>query len=197
MCVGNNGKHAQSALQHRLLRLAVPAHLRPSCRNQGQISHKGRACVKRGWCGRQACAGRCLHAWACALRTASMHRWPWSTHQVDGDAPHHLARYSTGSFTTVQSWDQAGSICALSRSRSQEKGRIEASDRRAAAAREPYPRATGLPSRSANPGILTSRHLSFRAKKKCLPWTRRRRKRRVRSKEGVPAGCRRRVRDHT
>ena len=95
-----------------------------------------------------------------------MHRWPWSTHQVDGDAPHHLARYSTGSFTTVQSWDQAGSICALSRSRSQEKGRIEASDRRAAAAREPYPRRTCPPPRSAKAGILTSRDLSFRAKKK-------------------------------
>ena len=71
-----------------------------------------------------------------------MHRWPRSTHQVAVDAPHNLGRYSTGSFTTVQSWDQAGSICALSRSRSQEKGRTEASDRRAAAAREPYPRRT-------------------------------------------------------
>ena len=46
------------------------------------------------------------------------------------DAPHNFARYTTGSFTTVQSWDQAGPTCALYRSRSQEKGRTEASDRR-------------------------------------------------------------------
>ena len=53
-----------------------------------------------------------------------------SIHKFDADAPHNLARYSTGSFTTVRSWDQARPTCALSRSRSQERGRTEASDRR-------------------------------------------------------------------
>ena len=95
-----------------------------------------------------------------------MHRWPQSTHKVDADAPHNLARYSTGSFTAARSWDQAGPTCALSRSRSQEKGRTEASDRRSRRRGSRYPRATGLPSRSAKAGILTSRHLSFRPKKK-------------------------------
>ena len=166
MCVGNNGKHAQSALKQRLLRLAVPAHRRPSCRNQDQISHKGRACVQRGWRGRQAYAGRCHQAKARASRTDSMHRWPLSTHKVDADAPHNLACYSTGSFTTVRSWDQAGPTSALSRSRSQEKGRTEASDRRSRRRGRRYPRATGLTPRSAKAGILTSRHLSFRPKKK-------------------------------
>ena len=95
-----------------------------------------------------------------------MHRWPQSTHKVDADAPHNLARYSTGSFTAARSWDQAGPTCALSRSRSQERGRTEASDRRSRRRGSRYPRATGLPSRSAKAGILTSRHLSFRPKKK-------------------------------
>ena len=95
-----------------------------------------------------------------------MHRWPRSTHQVAVDAPHNLGRYSTGSFTTVQSWDQAGPTCALSRSRSQERRRTEASDRRTGRRGSRYPRPTGLPSRSAKRGILTSRHLSFRPKKK-------------------------------
>ena len=89
-----------------------------------------------------------------------------SIHKFDADAPHNLARYSTGSFTTVRSWDQARPTCALSRSRSQERGRTEASDRRSRRRGSRYPRATGLPSRSAKAGILTSRHLSFRPKKK-------------------------------
>ena len=76
------------------------------------------------------------------------------------------ACYSTGSFTTVRSWDQAGPTSALSRSRSQEKGRTEASDRRSRRRGRRYPRATGLTPRSAKAGILTSRHLSFRPKKK-------------------------------
>jgi hypothetical protein len=47
---------------------------------------------------------------------------PWrSTHQADADAPDNLARYSTGSFTTVQSLEQDESTRALSRSRSQER----------------------------------------------------------------------------
>ena len=95
-----------------------------------------------------------------------MHRWPQSTHKVDADAPHNLARYSTASFTAARSWDQAGPTSALSRSRSQERGRTEASDRRSRRRGSRYPRATGLPSRSAKAGILTSRHLSFRPKKK-------------------------------
>ena len=85
-----------------------------------------------------------------------------SIHKFDADAPHNLARYSTGSFTTVRSWDQAGPTSALSRSRSQEKGRTEASDRRSRRRGRRYPRATGLTPRSANAGNPTSRHFTFR-----------------------------------
>ena len=82
------------------------------------------------------------------------------------DAPHNLGRYSTGSFTTVQSWDQAGSICALSRSRSQEKGRIEASDRGEALAREPYPEANLPAAPFSKSRISNFSPFEFQTKKK-------------------------------